>query len=937
MQTVLSRIFILIFFVFPFVATAQPDLSQPVPVDPEVRIGKLSNGMTYYIRHNKEPKERASFYIIQNVGALLENDDQNGLAHFLEHMAFNGTKHFEGKGIINFLEKNGVAFGRNINAYTSYDQTVYNLSDVPVTKEGLADSCLLVLHDWSHYLLLTNEEIDAERGVITEEWRTRRNSSFRMRSQIFPVLLKGSKYAVRDVIGDLDVIKNFEYQTLRNFYHNWYRTDLQAIAIVGDIQVDEVEAKVKELFSKIPAVENAPVRESYPIPEHDEDYYVLATDKEASLSSVQIMALHPNHDEKEKNLYDLRYHTIHSLFNSMFGQRIAELLQKGEPPFVAGSISIGGFLRGYNLYSIGATVKPNQEDLALEAILIENERVKRFGFTESELERAKTNYLTRMESAHKQKDKIKNDTYISSYVSHFTKKSPIPSFDFEFDFVKKIMPTITVEEITALSKKWMEEKNRTIVVSGPSEDARHLSEAEAKAIIEKVKTMPVEPYLDEAASSPLVSDDLKGSKIVSVEKLDQFDAAEWTLANGAKVIFRKADYEKDQVSLSSFSPGGSSLLDDEYLESAAVVDAFTDTYGLGDFDAITLQKMLTGKKVSVNTTIGSLTEGISGSATPKDFETMLQLVYLSFEKPRFDPEAHNAFLSRYKAYVANMQNNPQKIMQDSLGMILTNYHPRTRIFNIDLLNKVDFAKIEEIYRSRIKDVGDFTFIIVGNIEEAEVRPMVEKYIGSLSSAGRKEQWKDHGIDMPEGKTQKNIHLKMETPKSNVNLAYSVDMEYTPWNNMALSILEGVLRLRYIENIREKEGGTYGVSVSTSLSHYPKPEASARIAFDCDPEKADHLKSLVYQEIDQIIAEGPTRTDFDKTIENIRKSREQSKQHNNYWSSVLHNYYFHGIDNNDPANFEKILDKITPADIQKVAKQFFGAADVVDVVFFPKTE
>lgn len=937
MRTILFRFSILILFILPLGAFAQIDLNQLAPVDPEVRIGKLPNGMTYYIRHNEEPKERASFYIIQNVGALLENDDQNGLAHFLEHMAFNGTGHFEGKGIINFLEKNGVAFGRNINAYTSFDQTVYNLSDVPTTKPGLADSCLMVLHDWSNYLLLTEEEIDAERGVITEEWRTRRNAGFRMRSQYFPVLLKGSKYAVRDIIGDLDVIRNFKYETLRDFYHDWYRTDLQAIAIVGDISVDEIEGKIKAMFSEIPAVENAPVRESYPIPEHDEDYFVLATDKEASQTAIQIIALHPNNDEKDKTLGDLRLQLARSLFNSMFNQRISELLQKGTPPFITGTSSFGEFLRGYNAYTIGVTAKPNQEEIALESILIENERVKRYGFTDSELERAKSNYLMRLESSYKQKDKISNDSYISNYVGHFVKKSDIPSLDFEYDFSKKMIPTISVEEIAKLSNEWMQEKNRTIMITGPSEDVKHLTEAEAKAIIAKVKSMPVEPYVDAATASSLISDELKGSKVAKAKKLDQFDAVEWTLENGAKVIFKKADFEKDQVVLSSFSPGGNSLLGDEYVESASVFGAFVASYGVGDFDAITLRKMLTGKKVSMKTNIGNLTEGISGSATPQDFETMLQLVYLSFEKPRFDLDAHNAYMARYKAYVANMANSPQKIMEDSLSMILSNYHPRTRIFNVDLLDKVDFNQIKEIYDQRIKDASDFTFIIVGNIEEAEVKPLVEKYIGSLTDIDRKEQWKDLGIEMPEGKTQKNINIKMETPKSNVNLAYSADMEYNPWNDLSLSIIAGILRLRYTENIREKEGGTYGVSVKLDLSHYPKSEASANITFDCDPDKADHLKALVYEEIDKLVADGPTQVDLDKTIENMRKSREQNKQHNNYWSSVLYNYYFNGIDNNDPANFENILDKITTGDIQKVARQFFSKADVVDVVFFPKED
>ncbi len=937
MQRLYFRIVIAILFILPLGTLAQVDLNQPAPIDPELRLGKLPNGMTYYIRHNQEPKERASFYIIQNVGALLENDNQNGLAHFLEHMAFNGTQHFEGKGILNFLEKNGVAFGRNINAYTSFDQTVYNLSDVPTTKTGLVDSCLLVLHDWSHYLLLTEEEIDAERGVITEEWRTRRNASFRLRNQFFPVLLKGSKYAVRDIIGDLDVIKNFEYNTLRSFYHDWYRTDLQAIAIVGDINVDEVEKSVKEMFSQIPAVEKPLKREPFPIPAHDEDYYVLATDKEAPQSSIMIYALRPNNDEKVKTLNDIREGTLRALFNEIVGQRISELLQKGTPPFITGNIGIGGFLRGYDAYSISVSAHPNKEDVALDAILTENERINRYGITASELDRAKSNYLTRLESSYKQRDKISNDQYVGQYVDHYTTQEAIPSFDFEYNFKKQIIGSISAEEISAKAKDWIAGKNRTIIVSGPTEDVKHLSEAEVKTIMENVSKKTIEPYADAATSSSLISEDLKGSKIVKTQKLDKFDAVEWTLANGVKVIFRKADYEKDQVSLNSFSPGGNSLVGNDMVESSMVLGSFVGNYGVGDYDAITLRKMLTGKKASANPMIGELTEGISGSSTPKDFETMLQLVYLYFEKPRFDADAHNAFMSRFKAYITNMEKNPQKVMQDSLGMILTNYHPRARIMNADLLDKVQLSEIEKIYRDRIQDASDFTFIIVGNIDEAEVKPMVEKYIGSLTDKKRTEEWKDLGMDMAKGKTQKSIPIKLETPKSNVNLVYSGKLEYSPFNKLAISVIRGILDLRYTENIREKEGGTYGVSVRMETSQYPKQEASAVISFDCDPDKAEHLKSLVYEEIEKLKSDGPTQIDLDKTIENLRKSREQSKQHNSYWMSVLYNYYFNHVDNDDPANFEQILDKMTGKDIQKVVKEFFESADVVDVVFVPKTE
>lgn len=913
------------------------DLTQKVPFDPEIRTGTLENGITYYLKHNEEPKERASFYMVQNVGALLENDDQNGLAHFLEHMAFNGTKNFEGKGILDFLEKNGVAFGSNINALTSFAETVYNLSDVPTTKPGLIDSCLLVLHDWSDYLLLTEEEIDAERGVISEEWRTRRNADFRLRAQWFSVIFKGSKYAVRDVIGDLDIIKNFEYETIRNFYHDWYRTDLQAIAVVGDFDLDEVEAKVIELFSEIKAVDNRREREGYTIPEHDETYFVLATDKEASQSSISIYMLRENKDEQEKTLNDMREMYITNLYNAMFRMRISELLQKGTPPFIMGSSANGGFVRLYDAYSINVTASPNKEDIALEAIMTETERVRRHGFVATELERAKTNFLTQMESAYKQKDKISNDRHAREIQRFFLTKEPATGFDFEIDFINKIIPGITVEEVNAKAKEWIVDKNRTIVISGPSEGVTHLTEAEALAIMDKVKQAEIAPYVDEASAASLISEDLKGSKIISSKKLPAFDAVEWKLGNRVKVVYRHADYEKDAVSIRSFSKGGSSLFGDEYVPSSMMINTFMNAYGVGEFDAISLQKMLTGKKVQVSPNLGELTEGISGSSTPKDLETMLQLVYLYFEQPRFDADAHNALKARYSAYMANLANDPQKIMQDSLSMILTDYHSRTRIMNAEFFDDVNIDLIEEMYKDRFQDASDFTFFIVGNVDEKKLKPLVEKYLGSLTDIKREETWKDNQVNAPEGRTEKEIEITFTTPKSNVNVIYTNEMEYTQKNRLGLSIIKAVLDLRYTETIREEEGGTYGVGVRARTSHYPESEATLSMFFDCDPEKANHLKSLVYKEIEKIIAEGPTAIDLDKSVKNMLKTREQSKMHNRYWSSALYNYYYHGINTTDPANYEDILNAFTIEEIKEIAAAFFTDADLVDVVFKPKAE
>ena len=437
-------------------------IAQPIAPDPTFRIGKLPNGLTYYIRHNEEPKERASFYIIQNVGALLENDNQNGLAHFLEHMSFNGTKNFPDKGIISSLEKHGVAFGRNINAYTAFTETVYNLSDVPVTHPGLVDSCLLVLHDWSHFLTLSDKEIDAERGVITEEWRTRRTAQFRMQRAFFPVLFKDSKYAVRDVIGDSAIIKHFKYDTLRKFYHDWYRTDLQCIAIVGDINVDNVEKSIKAQFTSIPAVENPLPRTDFEVPFHKETRYVLVKDKESSQYSISIYIKHPEVKPASKDMKYYRDQYLVHLFNAMMGERIQEMLQKGVPPFVGGSVGFGGFVRGYDVASISATAKPDQQDLALKAIYTEAQRVVRHGFTQGEVDRAKSNLLTQTETRWKQRDKIKNDNYVNDIQAHFLTNEPLTSMDFDWQAIQKILPTITTEELSAKAKQWIVPENREI-------------------------------------------------------------------------------------------------------------------------------------------------------------------------------------------------------------------------------------------------------------------------------------------------------------------------------------------------------------------------------------------------------------------------------------------------------------------------------------------
>jgi zinc protease len=937
MKTVKSFFILISVLFFSINSQAQADLTLSAPIDPEIRIGKLDNGLTYFIRKNKEPEKRASFYIIQNVGAILENDDQNGLAHFLEHMALNGTEHFPGKGIISGLEKHGVAFGSNINAYTWFDETVYNLTNVPVERVDLIDTCLLILSDWSHSITLADKEIDLERGVIGEEWRTYKDASTRMLfDKVLPVVLKGSKYSERDVIGNIEVIKTFPYNTLRNFYHEWYRTDLQAIVVVGDINVDDVELKIKALFSKIPAVENPPGRYFPEVPYHKETYFVLATDKEAPQTTVSVIVLHKGVPPEARNLKYLRDSYLISLMNSMINTRISEFLQKENPPFTIGSIDYGSYFpRKYDAFSISAAVRQNEEAKALEAIYTEAERAKRFGFGKGELDRAKARNLSNLENTFKQKDKISNETYVQWIQGYFLTGEPATSADFDLEFFKKMMDGITAEEISSRYKELMIDENRTIVVQGlEGSDIKHLSEQEALDIITKVKNSQLTPYEENALGTSLINEELKGSKIVKTVPLPKYDAVEWTLANNVKVVYRKADYEKDNIILTAFSFGGISKLDNNLVLPANLLPAVVPMYGAGDFDNIALQKMLAGKKANVAVALSETAESISGSSTPKDFETMMQLLYLCIARPRFDKTGHDAIIGRYTAFIGNMEKDPNKIKGDSISLITTGYNPRTPILTKESISKITLDDIQKIYTDRFCSADEFTFFIVGNIEQEVVIPMVEKYIGSLPSKGRVETWIDREVEQPEGKITKEISMPLTIPKSTVFISFAEDLKYNPSNYLGLEVIMGVLDLVYTEKVREDEGGTYSVQVSLASQKRPEQIGEGVITFDCDPARANELKVIIYSELDNLVKNGPSQENLDKAVSNILKRREESKMHNAYWSGILSRYYSYGINSDDPANYENILKAFTVKDIKKIAGLMFKKSDVVDLIFKP---
>uniref|UniRef100_UPI003216B187 M16 family metallopeptidase n=1 Tax=uncultured Draconibacterium sp. TaxID=1573823 RepID=UPI003216B187 len=911
------------------------DLSQKIPLDPSIRTGVLPNGLTYYIKHNEVPEKRASFYIYQNVGAILESDEQDGLAHFLEHMAFNGTETFPAKTMLDMLERNGVKFGKDINAYTTTDETVYNISKVPTAVDGLVDSCLIVLRDWCDGLALTEEELDAERGVITEEWRFRRNSGFRISAQLAPTIYNGSRYADRDVIGELDVIQNFDPKEIRSFYHDWYRTDLQAIAIVGDIDVDAIEKQVIDLFSPIPAIENpVPRNVADTIPDNDEAMYAVATDRDVKNVTVSLNVRHKYHSDG--TLAHLRETYIERIFNSLIRQRFSEITQSGDAPFLGAKVQVGSLLREYKLFKVSATAREGEEATAFEEVYSVLQQVINDGFTESELERTKLNILAGAENSYKKRDQISSDSYGKALKSVYLKGSSLAESEFSYQFAKEVIPGITLEEVSAVATKSLSDKNRYYTVIGPANSETDLiTQEEIEAVISNVESSDLAAYNDHTpANAELLAVKPEPGKIVNEKALEEFDAVEWTLSNGAKVIYRFADFQKNSVRFTAQSYGGTSVYGVEDLPSAVAVNSFVKTFGIGELDPISYKKVMAGKSASSAFKVGPYIEVISASSTTADVETMLQQVYMRFEQPRFDEEKYDNQMERNYKNLENKVKSVGDMVKDTLSTILADGNPRALKFNEDYLDKMSFERMEQIYRERFSNAGDFYFFIVGDIDAESVKPLVEKYIGSISSTGEKEMWVDNGHYFPKGKNTYRIGLPSRN-KSSVYMKMNAEAKYSRETVIYHSILKSVLDLRFMENIREKEGGTYGVGVKSSASIIPQSRLGMEIRFDCDPAKAEYLRSLVLAELDEV-QKNVQQADLDKVVLNMKKNAEHQDEKNSYWLNVLQTYYDTGENMLDPEYYDAILDRVTTKDIEKAARTFLKDADVVDIIFEPKS-
>ncbi len=915
----------------------QAQQAPPLPKDPALRYGKLENGLTYYIRANQEPKERAEFYIAQNVGASLENDDQNGLAHFLEHMAFNGTKNFPGKGIINYMESVGVRFGYEINAYTSLDETVYNLSSVPTTREGIIDSALLVLHDWSNFILLEGEEIDSERGVITEEWRTGQGPERRMWKKSNALKYPGSQYAKRDVIGDTAVIRNFEHQAIRDFYHKWYRPDLQAIIVVGDIDADKIEAKIKTMFSDIPRMPNYGERPVHELADNDEPIIAVITDPEARYTTIQFdYKKNPMPTEIKESISGYAFHISNSLISTMINNRFSEITQEADAPFVAGFAYYGNLVRPKDAFILIGIPKESQEQEGFDALALEAEKIKRFGFTNSEFERAKTDLLKGMEKNYNDRENQKSSTYVREYVNHFLENEPIPGIEWEYQTLQMMLPQMNVAMINQLAQQYVTDKNLIISITAPEKEAVKLPDnAQILAAFDKADKAELTAKAEEDLSKPIINAIPAAGSIVKESENTALGATEWTLSNGVKVVLKHTEFKKDEIQLSAFSKGGISKVNNtDDLLSATFAAHIVGNNGLGDFSQINLQKALTGKIASVNPYISDFEEGFNGSSSVSDFETMLQLVYLNFTAARKDDNSHQAFINMLNTSLANAAKDPRQAFSDSVNQVLSGHHPRAVSLKLETVSKIDQDKALAIFKERFAIPADFTFVFVGNIDpkNPETRQAISTYLGGLPSEQIKEEYTDHKVRSPKGDVKNYFAKEMEVKKASNFIYYKGDLPYTLQNSVTIRAIENLLFDRYMESIREKEGGSYGVGVRGSISNTPIEQASLLMQFDTDPEKQQRLMGIIHQEVNDLVANGPTPEAVKKIQENMLKNYGENLRENSWWKGTIKAYYEDGIDN--LKDYKNAVNALTPALIQETLKKLVDQKNVIEVVMTP---
>lgn len=926
----MKRVSLFVAFAISLITNAQ-NLTQPLPqlpLDPNVRTGKLENGLTYYIRHNEWPEQRADFYIAQKVGSINEEDNQRGLAHFLEHMCFNGTSHFPGNTLKTYLERIGVKFGENLNAYTSFDETVYNINNVPVISNPQSiDSCLLILHDWSNDLLLEDKEIDKERGVINEEWRMRRSASQRMYEKSFPELYEGSKYANRMPIGTMDIVMNFPYNDLRQYYKKWYRPDLQGIIIVGDVDVDEVENKIKTIFKDIKKVENATKREYFPVPDNAEPIISINKDKEQPFSEIEILWKHEVMPAELKNtiLFYENYYIIEAI-NSMINTRFREILQKENPPFLIANVSFN------DDYIVSKTkdacigyvqFKDNGHKDALTALYREILRVKRFGFTEAEYERFKKKFKASIDNLYEQRDKTENESYVEEYISLFLDNVPAPGIEWEHTNLIEICDQIPLQTINNIAMQ--EEKCAPVIAVflPDKENIVYPTKDEMMDIMNAVEAENIEAYKDSLSYGPFLDiSQLKGSKTKKKEE-SYFGFSKYTLKNGIQIFIKKTDFTPNNITMLAQSPGGTSLYDDDDFINAENISSVA-IGGWGNFSAVDLDKQLAGKKLKIKPSINDRYEGIAGQCVNKDFESMLLLAYLAFTSPRKDIEAFNSTMQRTKASLANMELEPTTALFDSITSIAFKNNIRILRTKAEDIDKIDYDKMLQIYKERFADGNDFKFFFIGDIDAEYALPYIEKYIGSLPTLKGEENYKDIDLIMTKGQIKNIFEKKQENPMALIFDFYHSPMDYSISNSLKIDFLKQILTIILTETVREDEGGAYSVKVVGSLKEYPEKYGIIQIQLPTAPDKQERMSDIIYKEIDKLVENGPKEEDLQKVREYVLRSYDENIKTNNYWLNAIVSKVMEG---KDVVNgYTETVNAITKEDIQETARKIFRSGN-----------
>ena len=911
----------------------------PIPVDPDVRMGKLDNGLTYYIRHNNWPEQRAEFYIAQRVGSIQEDDNQRGLAHFLEHMAFNGSKHFKGNEMLRWCESVGVKFGTDLNAYTSIDQTVYNISNVPTTREGIVDSCLLILYDWADGLLLEQEEIEKERGVIHEEWRLRTSAQMRMLERDLPKLYPDSKYGHRMPIGLMEIIDNFERPFLQAYYEKWYRPDNQAIIVVGDVDVDKIEQKIKDLFSPIKLPENRTLVTTEAVPDNNEAIIVIDKDKEQRYNIVSLMMKHESFPDSLKGTMAYMISDyVKDAAITMLNDRLREYAEKPECPFLQANAGDGVYLLSRSVDAFGLDVLPKdgQAEAALTAALTEARRAAEFGFTPTEYNRFKANYESNIDKQYSNKDKRFNSQFVGQYVQHFLNKEPIPSIDYTHETMKQLIPMLPLEAVNMVMQELVSKSDTNLVVlnfNTEKEDAVYPTEESVKKAIATARTAEIEAYVDNVKDEPLMTELPKKGSIKKEVKNDLFGYTELTLSNGAIVVLKKTDLKKDQVLLRGYGYGGSGLYGNEDLPNLRMFGDVIEASGLGNFSHTELEKALAGKIASASLSMDAYREYINGSSTPKDVETMLQLVYLMFTNINKDQKSYDNLMQTMEVSLKNRLLQPENVFSDSLTLTLGNHHPRVKPFDLDDLKKVSYDRILQIAKERTANAAAYTFDIVGNYDEETIRPLIEQYIGSLPSQKKVQKSKKIDTDF-KGEVINNFKHKAETPRSiAVMLWYTKDIPFTSENSIKASMVGQILSMEYLKKIREDASAAYTVGASGSLSTNDfDNDATVYVYCPMKPEKADTALQIMRDEV-LALTKGCDPDKLAKVKEYMIKNHSDQLKQNNYWITTIDMWRYKGV--NFDKDYEQLVNAQTPESLAAFVKDLLKSGNRAEVVMMPE--